>query len=55
MHSVGPDKKATHFTGGSVNLVYDASNGTLSDGNIIRSQKFSGDAQPPTGTLLAAH
>lgn len=52
--SQGPDGSFAHPapTGGVTNsaqMVYDPTNGTTSDGNIIRSQKRAGTEMPPTG------
>ena len=48
LFSIGPDKQYDNIPGGSqftipspVGLPYDPTNGTVSTGNIIRSQKFS--------------
>lgn len=56
--SVGPDKEALHFTGSSFNLPYDPTNGTVSLGNIFRSQRHSDTAMPPVGgtpLILSPH
>ncbi|HPB29928.1 MAG TPA: prepilin-type N-terminal cleavage/methylation domain-containing protein [Candidatus Sumerlaeota bacterium] len=54
--SVGPDKKYSHGFTMSAQLVYDPTNGTVSDGNIWRSQKLSDNVQPPAdGILLGPH
>lgn len=56
MASVGPDKTfIAPFPAPSFNLIYDPTNGTVSDGNIQRSQKFSDCHQPPVGVLLHSH
>lgn len=53
--SVGPDKSYGHGFPASAQLVYDPTNGTISLGNIWRSQNHSDDIQPPVGVLLGAH
>ncbi len=54
--SVGPDKKYDHGFLRSAQLVYDPTNGTVSLGNIWRSQKLSDNVQPPAdGILLGPH
>ncbi len=54
--SVGPDKQYDHGFTRSGQLVYDPTNGTVSLGNIWRSQKLSEDKQPPAdGVLLGPH
>jgi prepilin-type N-terminal cleavage/methylation domain-containing protein len=54
--SVGPDKTfIAPFPAPTFNLIYDATNGTVSDGNIQRSHTYSDCQQPPTGTLLNSH
>jgi len=56
MASVGPDKTfIAPFPAPSFNLIYDPTNGTVSDGNIQRSQRFSDSKQPPVGVLLNNH
>jgi prepilin-type N-terminal cleavage/methylation domain-containing protein len=48
--SVGPDKLYGHSgTAPTAQLAYDATNGTVSQGNIFRSQKYSDNAQPEPG------
>ncbi len=53
MCSVGPDRTFTHTgcVANSAQLCYDPTNGTVSPGNIWRSQKHSDSVQPPNGTL----
>lgn len=53
--SVGPDRRFGHGFSASAQLNYDPTNGTISLGNIHRSQKFSDSSQPPTGPLISAH
>jgi len=56
MASVGPDKTfIAPFASPTFNLIYDPTNGTVSDGNIQRSQKYSDCLQPPIGILLHSH
>jgi len=64
MMSIGPDRAffnngKTQSRGGIVGreyLPYDPTNGTVSDGNIIRSQKQTDSRMPPTdGKLLGPH
>ena len=63
MTSVGPDRRYGHGFSTSGNLAYDATNGTISFGNIHRSQKFGDNSQPTPGlayppsssVLLIAH
>ncbi len=57
MCSVGPDKRYNHNTAinYSHNISYDPTNGTISGGNIWRSQRFSDSTQPPIGPILVAH
>ena len=56
MASVGPDKTfIAPFPAPSFNLIYDPTNGTVSGGNIQRSQNYSDCQQPPTGVLLNNH
>lgn len=55
MISVGPDRLFGHGFTNSAQLVYDPTNGTISLGNIHRSQKHGGDIQPPTPVLIVAH
>ena len=59
--SVGPDRSFQHppapaapfqYSG---SLCYDPTNGTVSYGNIWRSQRHSDTAQPPVGDLIGAH
>ena len=55
MGSLGPDGR--FFNSDTTDLAqmqYDPTNGTISPGNIWRSQKNDG-VQPPIGTLLQAH
>lgn len=56
MISVGPDRNYFHpgFTG-NPQLAYDPTNGTVSKGNIFRSQKRPDSAEPVVGPLIAAH
>jgi len=50
MLSVGPDRLFGHpSTAPTAQLAYDATNGTVSYGNIFRSQKLSDTAQPDPG------
>lgn len=49
MTSVGPDRRYSHGWGTSGNLAYDATNGTISLGNIHRSQRLSDSSQPDPG------
>ena len=53
--SIGPDRSFGHGFARSAQLVYDATNGTVSDGNIWRSQKRSSSEQPTDKTLLPDH
>jgi prepilin-type N-terminal cleavage/methylation domain-containing protein len=53
--SVGPDRNFAHGFTNSAQLVYDPTNGTVSNGNLWRSQKTSDSAQPPVGPLISAH
>ena len=53
--SVGPDKKFFHGFEYSSQLVYDPSNGTISLGNIWRTQKLPEGNQPPVGPMLSEH
>ena len=53
--SVGPDKQFAHGFSSSAQLAYDPTNGTISLGNICRSQNRSDNDQPPEGPLLGAH
>ncbi len=58
MASVGPDKIYTHDTSVSYshNIIYDPTNGTVSGGNIWRSQKHTDSQQPlDDGNLLGPH
>jgi general secretion pathway protein G len=56
MASVGPDKTYNHAgIANSGQLCYDPTNGTVSPGNIWRSQKSPDSVQPPVGVLLGAH
>ena len=59
---VGPDRAFFHPMTGSANLAYDPTNGTISLGNLHRSQKLNDTAQPapglsyaPGSVLLGAH
>ena len=53
--SIGPDRDyfnnlttpGTRTVGFGENIAYDATNGTISEGNIVRSQKRSDSDQPP--------
>jgi prepilin-type N-terminal cleavage/methylation domain-containing protein len=53
LYSYGPDKEPFHGAAATF-LPYDASNGTISDGNIIRTQKSAAgiDPHPRTGTFF---
>ena len=53
--SIGPDKMFYHGFMNSTMLVYDPTNGTVSLGNIWRSQKLPEGNQPPVGVLLSPH
>jgi prepilin-type N-terminal cleavage/methylation domain-containing protein len=53
--SIGPDKTFFHGFKNSGQLVYDPTNGTVSLGNIWRSQKLPEGDQPPVGVLLGSH
>lgn len=53
--SVGPDRQYSHGFPYSSQLVYDPSNGTVSLGNIWRTQRLPEGNQPPVGPLLGAH
>ena len=53
--SIGPDKTYFHGFENSPQLVYDPTNGSVSPGNIWRSQKLPEGDQPPVGLLLGAH
>jgi len=53
--SIGPDKTYFHGFEYSAQLVYDPTNGTVSQGNIWRSQKLPEGDQPPVGLLLGEH
>jgi len=53
--SVGPDRKFAHGFTNSAQLAYDPTNGTLSNGNIWRSQKQTDSSQPPVGPLINNH
>jgi len=54
--SVGPDRMYSHPNIiNSAQLVYDPTNGTVSLGNIWRSQKYSYDKEPPVGPLIGPH
>ncbi|MGF1571910.1 MAG: prepilin-type N-terminal cleavage/methylation domain-containing protein [Sumerlaeia bacterium] len=58
--SQGPDGSFAHGNGAILNsaqLVYDATNGTVSEGNIFRSQRHSEPRQPAVGSpgLLGPH
>jgi len=48
--SVGPDKTYAHGFTRSAQLVYDPTNGTVSLGNIWRSQRWTEGNQPPAGS-----
>ncbi len=56
MCSIGPDRSFFHPGVGtpSAQLVYDPTNGTVSQGNIWRSQKEPDASQPPVGNLIGA-
>jgi prepilin-type N-terminal cleavage/methylation domain-containing protein len=60
MCSIGPDRLFSNIIPGSASfslsaqLEYDATNGTVSSGNLWRSQKRQFE-QPPIGALLGAH
>jgi hypothetical protein len=56
--SQGPDGSFAHAPiTNSGQLVYDATNGTISPGNIFRSQRFSEPSQPIAGSpgLIGPH
>jgi prepilin-type N-terminal cleavage/methylation domain-containing protein len=55
--SVGPDRRFGHvgMAAPTAQLVYDPTNGTVSQGNIFRSQKHSSDRQPDPPVLIGAH
>ncbi len=53
--SAGPDTFFDHNFINSAQLPYDATNGTFSRGNIIRSQKHTNTMMPPIPALLAIH
>ncbi|MBX7246598.1 MAG: type II secretion system protein GspG [Candidatus Sumerlaeaceae bacterium] len=56
MISVGPDKLFAHpGVTNSVQLAYDPTNGTVSMGNIFRSQSLSESREPVVGTLIGPH
>lgn len=48
--SVGPDRVYSHGFNRSAQLVYDPTNGTISLGQIFRSQKLTEQVQPPAGS-----
>lgn len=50
--SVGPDRRYDHAFTRSAQLPYDPTNGTISLGNICRSQNLSQDVMPPVGASL---
>ncbi len=52
--SVGPDERFGHGFRNSAQLVYDPTNGALSDGNIWRGSRNSA-RQPTTPSLLGEH
>ncbi len=53
--SVGPDKEFSHGFTNSAQLAYDPTNGTVSQGNIWRSQNRTDNEQPEVGPLLGNH
>jgi prepilin-type N-terminal cleavage/methylation domain-containing protein len=61
--SIGPDRDfynnlsnpGTYHNFPGESITYDASNGTVSEGNIWRRQGGEFDGQPPIGPALAAH
>jgi len=58
MGSIGPDRdyfNRPQWIPNAAQLVYDASNGTVSRGNIWRSQKQSDSVQPKDPVLLENH
>lgn len=53
--SAGPDRYFDHNFINSAQLPYDATNGTTSLGNVIRSARHSETVMPPIPDLLAPH
>lgn len=56
MASIGPDRKFAHGFANSAQLLYDPTNGTISLGNIWRTQKYPEGFQPdPSTGMISAH
>jgi prepilin-type N-terminal cleavage/methylation domain-containing protein len=53
--SIGPDRNYAHGFLNSAQMCYDPTNGTISLGNIWRSQARTESEQPPVGPLINAH